>query len=142
MIDQARRNLARSGTTEDRIHFLQADILSWSSPPAQFDLIVTNFFLDCFREDELAGLIPRLATGAAPEANWLLADFQIAPSGWRRLRSRVILGTLYAFFRATTRLSASSLASPEPFLEQSGFRLHRRIEHDHQLLRSDWWMRG
>lgn len=141
MIGQARRSLARAGLREDGVSFVQADVLSWDPPSAQFDLIGTHFFLDCFREDQLAPLISRLAASAKPAADWLIADFQLAPAGWPRVRSRFILAMLYAFFRVATRLPATSLTPPDPFIERGGFRLLRRVEHDHGLLRSDWWSR-
>lgn len=141
MIGQARRSLARAGLREDGVSFVQADLLAWEPPSAQFDLIGTHFFLDCFREDQLDPLISRLAAGAKPAADWIIADFQLAPAGWPRIRSRFILAMLYAFFRAATRLPATSLTPPGPFIERRGFRLVRRIEHDRGLLRSDWWRR-
>jgi hypothetical protein len=116
-------------------------VLTWDPSPRQIDLIVTNFFFDCFREDELSRIIPRLASAASHASNWLVADFQIAPRGWRKIRSRVIVGLLYRFFRATTRLSANRLTPPDPYLAQCGFRLQQRVEQDHGLLQSDWWTR-
>ena len=37
-----------------------------------------------------------------PDADWLLADFEIAPAGPARWRSRVILAMLYQFFAVAT----------------------------------------
>lgn len=141
MIGQARQSLARAGFQEDGVSFVQADALSWDTPSAQFDLIGTHFFLDCFRADQLPPLISRLAASARPAAHWLVADFQLAHTGWPRVRSRVILAMLYAFFRVAARLPATSLTPPDLFIEHGGFRLQRRIEQDHGLLRSDWWSR-
>lgn len=139
MIAQARQSLARSGLAEENIQFIQRNILEWSPPDGAFDLIVTHFFLDCFREDQLAILIPKLAQAAMPNAHWLVADFQIVSSGLKRLRCRMIVSMLYAFFRVATHLSASKLIDPDPFFERAGFTLHRRIEEKWGLLRSDWW---
>ena len=142
MLDQARHNLARDKLTADRVEFIHADILHWSPPVASSDLIVTNFFLDCFRAEQVEQIVTRLATAATPEANWLLADFQVPRAGWKRLRSRLIIGSLYTFFRVMTRLPASQLTPPDPFLERAGFTLQRRTESDWGLLHSDWWKRG
>jgi gamma-glutamyltranspeptidase len=59
----------------------------------------------------------------------------------RRQRSRLIVWGLYRFFRAMTRLPATELISPDAFLAQQGFTLHKREVYDWGLLHSDWWQR-
>jgi len=139
MIDLARKRLARQGVKEDQINFIRADALTWEPSAGAFDLIVTHFFLDCFRGDQLEVLIPKLTRAAAPNANWLLADFQAAAAGWRRQRSRAILWLMYRFFIAATRLPARTLTAPDFLLERQGFSLREREIYDWELLHSDWW---
>jgi ubiquinone/menaquinone biosynthesis C-methylase UbiE len=143
VIDSSARMLAlakqRLGADGERIDFICADALTWTPPRQSFDLIVTHFFLDCFRAEQLQSLIAGLARAAAPGANWLLADFQAAPHGWQRLRSRAILWVMYQFFTVVTRLPAASLTPPDAFLEQHGFKLRERMVHDWELLHSDLW---
>lgn len=141
MIVQARRRLQRTGLSEESVQFIHADALAWIPPSASFDLIVTCFFLDCFREEQLQRLIPTIARAAQPKARWLVADFQIAKSGLWRMRSRMIVALLYAFFRLVTRLPGRELIDPSPHLCASGFSLVRREEHDHGMLHTDWWER-
>jgi hypothetical protein len=124
-----------------RVSFLEADLRHWRSNRERYDLIVTNFVLDCFDADELAEIIPRFADAATSDANWLIADFNLPESGFDRLRAALIVGVLYRFFAFAAGLSARCLVSPQPWLELSGFRLERRVELDHRLLRSDWWTR-
>lgn len=139
MIELARRRLSRHDVKLDGIDFICADALTWMPPAQTFDLIVTHFFLDCFRADQLEFLIPKLAGAAVPNAYWLLADFQAAAVGWRRQRSRVILWLMYRFFVAVTRLSARTLTAPDNLLERQGFQLRAREIYDWELLHSDWW---
>lgn len=141
MIAQARRRLQAAGLAESLVTFIHADALAWTPPVGVFDLIVTCFFLDCFCEDELRRLVPVMARAARPQAQWLLADFQIAPSGLRHLRSRFILAVLYAFFRRATGLSAHELVHPAPLLQAAGFACKQRVEQDHGLLHSELWVR-
>src|SRR3954468_16733770 len=48
MLEQARRGVAKIESREmDRIEFVHANLLAWSPPVEDFDLIVTNFFFDC-----------------------------------------------------------------------------------------------
>lgn len=116
-------------------------MLDWTPGDGNYDLVSTNFFLDCFRAEQLEQIFFRLATAMSPDANWLIADFQNAATGWKRLRSRVILLSMYRFFRMATGLPAKQLVSPDPFLERAGFQLHRRTESEWRLLHSDWWIR-
>jgi len=141
MLDQARRQLARHTLKAGRVEFIHTDILNWLASGKIYDVIITNFFLDCFRPEQLAQMIPRIADISTPDANWLIADFQIPDAGWRRLRSELIIWMLYVFFRMTTRLAAHELIKPDSLLEKASFTLHRRIESEWGLFHSDWWRR-
>lgn len=129
-------NLAFANTT-----FLHADALEYSPSSDSFDLIVTHFFLDCFRPDQLQQLVPRLARAATANASWLLSDFTIPSNGFPRLRARAIHRLMYTFFRAATQLPARSLTAPDPFLRASGFTLRHRLTTDLGLIHSDLWSR-
>jgi ubiquinone/menaquinone biosynthesis C-methylase UbiE len=143
MIVQARRRLRQQGIPDPRVTFIHADALTWAPARGEpYDLIVTNFFLDCFRAEQLERIISAVGRRAAPAANWLVADFQAAANGLCRVRSELILVIMYSFFRIATRLSAQRLTPPDPFLEQAGFVLRRRKQADWALLHSDWWQRG
>ena len=139
MLARARRRLEGQGIAAERIDFVHGDALAWTPEAGAFDLIVTHFFLDCFRADQLESLIATLARAGAPQANWLLADFQSAPAGLARFRSKLILWLMYRFFKAVTRLPASALTAPDVFIERHGFKLREREVYDWGLLRSDRW---
>jgi hypothetical protein len=124
-----------------RVEFVHADLRDWAPEDSEFDLIVTNFFLDCFPADVLEVIVGRLAMHASEDAHWLLADFQVSSRRLERLRCRVILALLYRFFRITCGLQAVELISPDSCLEQAGFRLGRRMTFDWGLLKSEWWHR-
>lgn len=141
MLAEARRRLTRRKPGAVRVKFTQANVLDWMPSDETYDLIVTHFFLDCFRPEQLEHIIPRFAACATPDANWLIADFQTPARGLRRVRGRLILWTMYAFFRAITGLPAHKLATPDAFLESAGFKLLRRTETEWGLLHSDWWRR-
>jgi ubiquinone/menaquinone biosynthesis C-methylase UbiE len=143
VIDSSRRmlDLARGKTTSDRVDFIHADFLGLVGPTARYDLVVTHFFLDCFPADPLAAVIAKLGKMATPTAHWLLADFEIAPFGVARWRSRVIVALLYGFFRTVTGIRANQLVAPEMDLEKVGFTRHRRETFDWGLLKSEWWTR-
>jgi ubiquinone/menaquinone biosynthesis C-methylase UbiE len=141
MLALARRRLAKNDANNKPVDFICADALAWTPPENYFDLVVTHFFLDCFRSEQVEALIRKLARASAPRANWLVADFQTAAKGIPRQRSRAILWMLYKFFRVATRLSAAELTPPDVFLQRNGFELHERQVHDWGLLHSDCWQR-
>lgn len=141
MLVQARRQLTRHNLDTANVEFVHADVLHWTPIGETHDLIVTNFFLDCFRADQLEQIIARIAATTTPQANWLIADFHVPSAGLRRIRSQLILWTMYAFFRTVARLPAHDLIAPGIFMEGVGFGLHRRIEFEWGLLHGDWWTR-
>ncbi len=142
MLEAARTRLARQDLFDPNIEFLLADILQWDSEPARFDLIVTHFFLDCFRPEQLAGVVSALATSTRAGAAWLLADFQIPVSSLSRLRALACHWLMYRFFRLTTALPARKLTAPDPFLARNGFSLRDRRESEWGLLHTDLWRKA
>ena len=141
MIQVALRHLNRHGLNHTRVTFVPADAFAWLPPAEKFDLVATHFFLDCFQPNELARLIPKIASCTSGGAHWLLSDFQVPERGWRAQRARLILSLLYAFFRLATGLSASRLTPPDAFLEVAGFRLVKRRLDNFDLVHSDLWRR-
>lgn len=138
MLEISRRSLEGE---EAGVEFIHADILEWEGSACGYDLIVTNFFLDCFREEELERVVGKLAACATAEADWLLADFEIPGKGLARWRSRLIVKLLYGFFRVVCGLKADSLVPPDGMLERNGFARMKRVTRDAGMLKSEWWRR-
>lgn len=141
-ISERMLEIARSKVASDRVAYVHADFLKWNVPSAQFDLIVTNFFLDCFPEDQLATVVAKLGKLATAEANWLLADFEISRTPLAGLRGRVIVGMLYAFFRVVCGLKAKELVPPDEALAKAGFSRCGQKTYEWGLLKSEWWRRS
>lgn len=139
MIQEAKGCLRLEGMDISRIDFQQTDALNWEPSGRGFNLIVTHFFLDCFRPQELGPLVAKLASAAETKAAWLLGDFCIPERGWRRTRARLIHMAMYAFFRTTTGLAARRLTPPDPYLHAAGFRLQSRRLFNQGLIHSDLW---
>jgi len=140
MIEEARKRLAESELA--RVQFEQADALTWQPPHNAFDLVVTNFFLDCFRPEEIESLVTKIGESATKEARWLLADFCEPETGWQKWRAKVVLALMYAFFRLATGLSASRLTPPDGFLRTGGFQLSARRLANFGLAHADLWQRS
>jgi ubiquinone/menaquinone biosynthesis C-methylase UbiE len=142
MLQLAKRRLERHGLATGAVEFLHADVFEWSPREHEFDLIVTHFFLDCFRAEQLQGIVGKLAVAARQKAAWLLADFQAPEVGLQRVRARLILKAMYLFFRIATRLPASRLTRPDHFLARDEFVLSDRRVSEWGLLHTDLWLRG
>ena len=142
MLECARARLHAHGLRDHAVEFIHADIHEWPVPAQQFDLLVTHFFLDCFRADQLPEVVRTLTAAATPDARWPLADFRVPAAGFAKWRAQAILWSLYLFFRQTTRLPASRLTPPDPFLRQCGFALRERRLFEWGLLHSDLWELG
>jgi SAM-dependent methyltransferase len=134
---------ARSANPSNaNVQFVNVDIFDWNPPRGAFDLIVTNFFLDCFQRDQLANVVSKLGFAAMGQATWLLADFCEPKRGWKKWRARWILTSMYFFFRFATKLPAKRLTPPDEFLERGGFKLRERLFYDWSLLHADHWERA
>jgi ubiquinone/menaquinone biosynthesis C-methylase UbiE len=134
--------LARSRTDPAaRVGFIHADILTWTPPAAACDLIVTHFVFDCFRPEELAAVVEKLATAAAPGTRWLVSDFRVPAAGPAKWFGRLLLRCLYTYFRRVASVPADRLTPPDDLLRHAGFVLRERRLHRWGLLHSDLWLR-
>jgi trans-aconitate methyltransferase len=124
----------------NRVRFLKEDILSWT-PPESYDVLVTNFVLDCFPQDELKLVVGKLAGVATPGAYWLLADFYIPKTTFARTHAKIWLTTLYSFFRTTTGIRANRLVDATPELRANGFVCLKRSEWRLGLIKSELWQK-
>jgi ubiquinone/menaquinone biosynthesis C-methylase UbiE len=130
----------RSSGSVNRVRFFNEDILSWT-PLESYDLLVTNFVLDCFPRDELELVVRKLAGVATPGAYWLLAEFCIPKTIFARTHAKIWLATLYWFFRTTTGIRAKRLVDPTPELQANGFVCLKRSEWRLGLIKSELWQK-
>lgn len=135
MLDRAAVRIA--GTeAQDRVTFECADILAGAPPPAGCDAVTTLFFLDCFTAEQVTGIVARVQAALEPDACWLFTDFVLPPGGFARLRARVWVAGLYAFFRWQTGLPVRTLPPSEEIIERAGFTREASRDFQRGLLRS------
>lgn len=139
MLDLARRQVQRSSREEiSRVQFVQHDIRSWT-PQDRYDLIVTHFFLDCFKTQHVGLIVAKLGQAATPNAIWLLADFLVPSVGLARGHARAWLAAMYWFFRCVAGIEARRLVDPSPFLRVEGFTLARQHLFRLGMVKSELW---
>ena len=136
MIELARRRVQGSN-----VRFVQGDIREVELQRDHYDLLVTHFFLDCFAGAGLREIVQKLAGAGNAEVAWLLADFHLPSSGWRRWRAKLWLRAMYFFFRLTSALEIRHLADPAPFLRENGFECVQRRGWRFGMIQSAVWHR-
>jgi len=106
------------------------------------DAVCTMFFLDLFEGEHLTAELAVIDRHLHPEAAWLLTDFTPTERGAMRVFSRLLIWTMYRFFRWICRIPAGRLGDFVPALQQLNFsvthsqRFHRGMIISHLLRRS------
>lgn len=143
MIALARCRVVKSDEANlTRVRFRAADVRKFVPPAGPYDLIVTNFFLDCFSDDELTDIIAHLSACATPEAKWLVSDFRKSGGPLGRIWTTVVTGSLYAAFRLTTGLRVSRLPAYLSAVTRAGYALQGEKTLLGGLLHSSLWYRS
>jgi ubiquinone/menaquinone biosynthesis C-methylase UbiE len=135
--------LARGRSSHSQqVRLLHDDALTVPLPSQAFDLVVTQFFLDCFDQRTLPGLVDRISGWAAPGATWVYADFQVPSNGIRRWRAKAWVAVLYFAFQVLTGLRVKSLSDPRPLMQAQGFQCVERKTFSRELLSAEEWTRS
>lgn len=132
-----RRSQAMNAST--RVKAIHADIRLWSPDSIKYELVVTNFFLDCLTPPELDELIQRLASNITPETRWLVSEFAIPEKGLRRPLAHGLIRSLYFAFRLLTGLRVQKLPNHEQVFMRNGFQKLRSSHFLGGLLVSELW---
>jgi tRNA (cmo5U34)-methyltransferase len=115
MIEKAR---SRMGTSS-RITFIHATDDSLDKY-FKCDLVITNFFVDQFDLPYTLDLSQRVYASLSDTGIWLISDFVQSS----RLKNRILLRTMYLFFRVLTGIPARTLPPWEEAVNgHSGFTL-------------------
>lgn len=111
-------NLAKKKcANQSNVHFIQGT--QWAIPSTMFDVVIMNFFLDLFSEEQIDGLIGKIKPITKPDGIWLVTDFEKEDKWWQHVLLIVMIG----FFRLTCGIEAKRL----PDL-RSIFRKHGVVE--------------
>ncbi|MEO2042988.1 MAG: class I SAM-dependent methyltransferase [Nitrospinaceae bacterium] len=99
MVRKAQALISTSGDALNlRVKFHRISIDKFNFEPNYYDAVVTHFFLDCFSGDQLSRLISNIGTSANDSCRWLVSDFHYPNSGFTRIRAKIWIWFLYAFF--------------------------------------------
>ena len=84
-------------------------------------------------------MIEQIVAAAGSQARWLLSDFVIPRSGFRRVHAKLWLRTMYSFFRQAAHIEADDLIDPSPLMRSFGFELRQRIDSRFGLITAQLW---
>jgi SAM-dependent methyltransferase len=129
-----------AGPNAARVRTYAADARTWQPPHADYDLVVTNFFLDCLTTEEVAGLATRLRTCVTPDAQWIISEFSLPPGPFGGLIARPLVAALYLAFGLLTGLRVRWLPDHRHALAAAGFTLAREQRLLRGLLVSELWI--
>lgn len=119
-------SLARMNESSPDVIFIQGDERSIPQE-VQFDVVITNFFLDLFPYEKLERIIQTILRSIKKHGAWLVSDF-VNKKYWHR----VLLWKMYWFFRIVTDIEASALPPWEFIMQSYGLR----------EVKSHWYYRG
>jgi SAM-dependent methyltransferase len=138
----AQRRIAGMGlSAKQRVQFTVGDICDFRPRYRGYDLIATNFFLDCFSNQQVTQLIERLSSWALPDAVWMISEFQTCGGKLNRLWRTAIVRTLYFAFRITTGLDVIRIPNYSRPLSMAGFRRRGEQSAMGGFLISSLWQR-
>jgi ubiquinone/menaquinone biosynthesis C-methylase UbiE len=127
----------RSG---ERVRVVNGSALDVRTEPGT-DLVVTHFFLDCFTQAEVDGLVRSLASQLAPGALWVVSDFGSPRARWLRPFAAAYVRSLYLAFRILTGLRVTRLPDPQRALQSAGFTRLTQKELLMGLIYTELWVR-
>jgi ubiquinone/menaquinone biosynthesis C-methylase UbiE len=96
--------------------FYQIPIQEFSG--SGYDIIITNFFLDQFDEEEATTIVQHLKTKLNCGGRFIFSDFIKTEN----LRDQIISKVLFIFFRLLTRSSTNNFPPYEKIFLSSGFK--------------------
>lgn len=124
-----------------RVEFRCADARTELPLEAQFDLVVCNFFLDCFDLCTIEALLPNIQRSLMPDGQLLLGDFRMPTRGPMRWLAPPLLYGMHQFFRWTAGIDSKRLVDLPALLMANGWRPLEVVERAGGFLHSSRWAR-
>ena len=140
MVELAEQRVAGMGRRfRERVRFRVRDVWEFEPRTDGYDLIVTNFFLDCFSEKELTAIVARLGSWGTRDSRWIVSDFREAEGPISRLWTWAVIRALYVAFRVATGLPVTRLPNYGAALAREGYLLRCEERALAGLLHSSLW---
>ncbi len=93
----------------NRYHHIANDARQYSFPNSEYDIVVAQYFLDCFNSTDANALLKKIAHTLKPNGKLVYADFSIPPKNPAKWIATGIAKLLYFCFRLTTDIETNRL---------------------------------
>jgi tRNA (cmo5U34)-methyltransferase len=100
-----------------RVQFIHGTELSIPRH-AKFDIVITNFYLDLFKDSSLPKVIGTIIPSLERDTFWVVTDF-VDGKWWQNF----LLWIMLKFFRATCNVEARRLPKWDKAIQAAGFRI-------------------
>ena len=120
-VDVSEKMIAASkkrNTGKNEVTFINAAIEN-SQLPYYFDVVITPFLLDNFREENLQKIFSRIDQSLLPGGLWLNTDFQLTGKRWQK----IMAGSMLIFFRIICAIEAKKLPDIQNCFSNNGYRI-------------------
>jgi tRNA (cmo5U34)-methyltransferase len=84
----------------------------------KYDVVLTNFYLDLFTDQQLEGIMVKIRSSLETGANWIVTDFVNNGKWWQK----TMLKIMYWFFRITCNIEPKKLPEWNRPIEKSGMK--------------------
>jgi ubiquinone/menaquinone biosynthesis C-methylase UbiE len=122
MLDLAKRRIANANPPiNNQIKFRCANVFEILPLSGTFDLIVCNFFLDCFTSSEIGHLLGLFRQMILESGLLVVGDFRKPDSIFGKFIGEFILKIMHVFFEKTAGISATELTDLHAMLLERSF---------------------
>ena len=119
MLDKAKE---RSFGKQLDVEFFHKSVFGFNEKE-EYDVVITNFFLDVFAKEELLKVIDLIYPSLKQGGSWIVTDFQKDSIGFK---NRVLLKLMFVFFTVFSRLQSNEIFDFDKLLKSKG--LNQRQE--------------
>lgn len=92
--------------------------IEYYTSTGKFDIIITPFLFDSFKKNKIDILFTKLDGFLQPRGIWLYADF-VNDGTQKKLWQRLLLKSMYKFFRVTAAIETQELVDMKPYFTKS-----------------------
>ncbi len=108
---------AQKVSSESLVNFFHSSIEEFEG--GGYDVIITEFFFDLFEKEKIETLVSIIAPKLSSKGCWIDTDFR-KPD---KVFHKILLGTMYLFFKLTSKIEVNGLVETKLIMSENGFRV-------------------